>query len=311
MRNTFAEYITELAEQDPRIVVLSGDIGNRLFDQFKRRFSERFFNCGVAEANMVSMAAGLALDGMRPFLYTITPFLTSRCYEQIKIDLCYHDLPVTLVGTGSGLAYAELGPTHHSLEDVAILRALPRMGILCPADSMELRDCLDDALRQVHPLFLRIGKKGEPSLHQTRPGVGLARSCQLREGKDLAILASGPILTEALRAAETFQQQDNLSVAVYSMPSVKPVDTFLLKQLCRFFRVIATVEEHSIVGGMGSAVADWLSEQDEAVPKVVRFGVEDRFYEDGGNQQEAWVACGIDAAEIRRRILEQCEAKLS
>ena len=127
MRNKFAEYITELASRDERIVVLSGDIGNRLFDKFKNTYPDRFFNCGVAEANMVSLAAGLAIDGLRPFLYTITPFLTSRCYEQIKIDLCYHDLPVTLVGTGSGLSYAELGPTHHSLEDVAILRALPRM----------------------------------------------------------------------------------------------------------------------------------------------------------------------------------------
>src|SRR5258708_2932501 len=134
MRNAFAAVITELAEQDKRVVLLSGDIGNRLFDKFKSKFPDRFFNCGVAEANMTGMAAGMALCGLRPFTYTITPFATTRAMEQIRVDVCYHNVPVTIVGTGSGLSYASLGPTHHSLEDVGMLRTLANLTIICPAD---------------------------------------------------------------------------------------------------------------------------------------------------------------------------------
>ena len=305
MRNTFAEYITEQAGRDERVAVLSGDIGNRLFDKFKKQYPGRFFNCGVAEANMVSLAAGMALDGLRPFLYTITPFLTARCYEQIKLDLCYHDLPVTLVGTGSGLSYAELGPTHHSIEDVAILRALPRMGILCPADGMELKDCMEDALRQQHPLYIRIGKKGEPLLHEARPGVGLAKSCCLRTGEDVAILAAGPILKEALAAAEALSQREGVKAAVYSTPSVKPLDVALLNQISRGHKLIATVEEHSLIGGLGAAIAEWKADQAQVLPPLLRLGLEDQFYEFGGGHKEALSVCNLAAGGIFRRILEK------
>src|SRR5262249_3895225 len=125
MRNAFADEITALADADPRIVLLSGDIGNRLFDKFRERFPQRFYNCGVAEANMIGLAAGLALGGLRPVAYTITPFITTRCLEQIRVDICYHDVPVVIVGVGGGLSYASLGPTHHSCEDIALLRSLP------------------------------------------------------------------------------------------------------------------------------------------------------------------------------------------
>ena len=139
MRNAFAAAITDLAATDERIVLLSGDIGNRLFDKYRDRCPDRFYNCGVAEANMTGMAAGLALSGLRPFTYTITPFATTRVIEQIRVDICYHDVPVVIVGTGSGLSYASLGPTHHSCEDVGILRCFPNLTVLCPADSADAR----------------------------------------------------------------------------------------------------------------------------------------------------------------------------
>ena len=132
MRNTFADEVTNLAKIDNRIMLLSGDIGNKLFDKFKAVDPSRFLNCGIAEANMIGVAAGLALNGLRPIVYTITPFTTTRCFEQIRVDICYHEAPVIIVGTGSGLSYAELGPTHHSLEDLAILRTLPGMQVIAP-----------------------------------------------------------------------------------------------------------------------------------------------------------------------------------
>ena len=149
MRNAFADELMALAARDERIVLLSGDIGNRIFDPFKQAFPDRFYNCGVAEASMMSLAAGLALTGLRPVVYTITTFATYRCFEQIRVGVAYHDAPVIIVGTGSGLSYASLGPTHHSLEDMAILRAVPGMTVLAPCDSNELRAGLVSG--EVHP----------------------------------------------------------------------------------------------------------------------------------------------------------------
>src|SRR2546430_5284860 len=162
MRNAFATEITSLASEDERLVLLSGDIGNKLFDGYKEKFPERFFNCGVAEANMMGMAAGMALSGMRPITYTITPFTTTRCFEQIRVDVCYHNVPVIIVGVGGGLSYASLGATHHSCEDIALLRMLPNMTVICPGDAIEVRGALRAALRHDGPVYIRLGKKGEP-----------------------------------------------------------------------------------------------------------------------------------------------------
>src|SRR5919202_554984 len=162
MRNAFADELTRIGEADARVVLLSGDIGNKLFDRFKERFPGRFFNCGVAEANLMGGAAGLALSGLRPVAYTITPFITTRCLEQIRVDVCYHEAPVTIVAVGAGLAYASLGPTHHACEERAALRA---------------------ALQQDGPVYIRMAKKGEPKVHDAVPTeFSLGRGLVLREG---------------------------------------------------------------------------------------------------------------------------------
>ena len=158
MRDTFARVMTQLAQEREDIVLLSGDIGNRMFDGFKDIAPTRFLNCGIAESNMMSVAAGMALSGARPVVYTITPFTTTRCLEQIKIGVAYHQAPVLIVGTGSGLSYAELGPTHHSLEDMAITRNIPGLNVLAPADSVELEAQLREALNSDLPTYIRIGK---------------------------------------------------------------------------------------------------------------------------------------------------------
>ena len=169
MRNAFARELEAIAERDARVMLLSGDIGNRMFDKFKGKFPDRFLNCGVAEQNMMGVAAGLALCGWRPVCYTITPFVTTRCLEQIRVDVCYHQAPVVVVGVGAGLAYAELGATHHACEDIAFLRALPGMTVLCPADPMETGPALRAAMALESPTYLRLGKKGEPNVHEAPP----------------------------------------------------------------------------------------------------------------------------------------------
>ena len=168
MRNAFAKSALELISSNKNSILLAGDIGNRLFDSIKSNFKDRFVNCGIAEANMTSIAAGLAMSGFKPITYTIAPFNVFRNFEQIRLDLCYHNLPVTIVGTGAGLSYAPLGPTHHSLEDIAVLRSLPNIKIVCPGDPVEVDLALKASVFENTPVYIRLGKKGEPVFHKKK-----------------------------------------------------------------------------------------------------------------------------------------------
>ena len=297
MRNAFADEILKLALADERIVVLSGDIGNRLFDKFKAAMPARFYNCGVAEANMISLAAGLASSGLRPVCYTITPFVTTRCLEQIKLDVCYHNMPVTIVGTGSGLSYAALGSTHHSFEDLAIMRSLPGMNVLAPADAPELRSAMRWAFAQNQPAYLRIGKKGEPVITEEAAFTAGRWQC-LRTGSSATLLACGTILSEVLAAADLLAK-DNIQAAVWNCASVKPLDLEALAHLSS--SPVFSIEEHSVLGGFGSAVAEFLSARKNP-PRLIRLGIPDEFLHDCGEQEEARVYCGLDAASLARRI---------
>jgi len=301
MRNAFAKEITRLAQDDPRVVVLSGDIGNRLFDDLKAKCPGRFFNCGVAEANMMGMAAGLAMSGFRPFCYTITPFLTYRCLEQIRIDVCYHHQPVVIVGTGAGLSYASLGATHHSCEEMGMLRLLPGLSVVAPADSAEVRGSLRAALRQDQPVYIRIGKKGEPAIHATDPEFQIGRAIPLQPGTDVALLATGTIVPVALEAAKVLAAQ-GVSAAVYSFPTVKPLDEATLRDVFGRCRAVGTVEEHSVLGGLGGAVAEWLADQRGPQARLLRFGTADEFLHLTCEQDAAREHFGLTPAGIAGRL---------
>ena len=302
MRNAFAEEITRLGSADPRLVMLSADIGNRLFDKFKAKHPTRFYNCGVAEANMISLAAGLASCGLRPVCYTITPFITARCFEQIRVDICYHQMPVTIVGTGSGLSYAGLGATHHSLEDMALLRSLPGMRVLAPSDSMELRSCLRTAFESDGATYIRIGKKGEPVLCPEPPAFAFGSWRQVREGAEVALLSTGNMLPTALAAAGLLTAQ-GVTPTVYSCASVKPLDATTLARVFAECETVVTLEEHGLIGGFGSAVAEWLADR-EFPPKarLLRFGTGDHFLHHPGEQEHAREAYGLTPAAIARAI---------
>lgn len=303
MRNAFAEVITDLAKTDNRIVLLSGDIGNKLFDKFKEVDPGRFYNCGIAEANMMSMAAGLSLSGLRAIVYTITPFTTTRCFEQIRVDVCYHNAPVIIVGTGSGLSYADLGPTHHSLEDLAILRTLPGMRIIAPCDAGELKLALKQALEGDTPVYIRIGKKGEPKIHNDLTSFQIGKAITVREGKDLAIISAGTIMPEALAAADLLSES-GISAEVVSMHTIKPMDTTYLQQAVGRFKLLVTVEEHGLIGGLGGAVAEWRSLQNIFVPHL-SFGTPDEFMHEVGSQEYARDKYGLVASNIASKITDR------
>ena len=302
MRNAFADEITKLGKEDPRVVLLSGDIGNKLFDKFKEGAEGRFLNCGVAEANMMSVASGMALSGLRPVVYTITPFTTTRCFEQIRVDACYHEAPVTIVGTGSGLSYADLGPTHHSLEDLAILRTLPGMTVFAPCDEVELRLGLRAALKQNAPLYMRIGKKGEPIIHKTPPAAfALGKAITLRPGRDACLIAAGTVMPDVLAAADALEKV-GISTRVESFHTIKPLDAAKLAEVFCSTKLVAVIEEHGLVGGLGGAIAEWRAAEDGALARMLAFGTPDEFMHEVGTQEYARRKFGLTADNIAGRV---------
>ncbi|MFZ4482482.1 MAG: transketolase family protein [Chthoniobacterales bacterium] len=302
MRNAFAQEITCLAGQREDLVLLSGDIGNRLFDKFKEAAPGRFYNCGVAEANMVGVAAGMAACGLRPVCYTIASFLTYRVIEQIRLDLGYHHQRVVLVGTGAGLSYASLGATHHSVEDMGMLRLIPGLAVLAPGDAMELRPALRAALEYDGPVYIRIGKKGEPVLHESEPDFRIGQAMTLREGKEAWILSLGNVLPLAVQAAELLSAR-GIVCGVASIGSLKPLDTDFLGRVFSQSAVVATLEEHSILGGLGTAVAEWKVDQSEGAA-LIRFATPDEFLHETSHQSSARAWAGLTAERIVGRIME-------
>jgi len=302
MRNAFADELTKLGNEDSRIVMLSGDIGNRLFDKFKDKHPSRFFNCGVAEANMMGVAAGMAMNGLRPVAYTITPFVTTRCLEQIRTDVCYHEAPVTIVAVGAGLSYSGLGPTHHACEDISFLRSIPNMVVICPGDAMEVRGALRAAMQQDRPVYIRMGKKGEPVVHKGPiADCTIGKAITISEGSDVCLLSTGNMLPEVIEAAHQLKEK-GISAEVVSFHTVKPLDQERLTNAFSRFKLVATIEEHSLIGGFGSAVSEWLADTEIKHQKFLRFGTPDAFFKKSGEQEYAREMLGLTGHQIAEKI---------
>ena len=301
MRNAFAKEVTRLAKKSSKLVLLSGDIGNRLFDDYKAIPNSNFINCGIAEANMMGVAAGLAMSKLKPIIYTITPFTTTRCLEQIRVDACYHDVPVIIVGTGSGLSYASLGPTHHSLEDFAIFRAIPNITILAPSDEVELKKCLNEALKLDSPVYMRIGKKGEEITTDKSLKLKIGKSVTHKKGNDVCLIGTGTIMPEVIKAAEKLENK-NVSVHIERFHTIKPLDKNSLRKIFKKFSLISVVEEHSQIGGLYGAIAEWRSlENYHYNTRVLSFGTKDEFMHDIGSQHYARRKYGLDSQNIYKK----------
>ena len=302
MRNAFAAEMVKLAVADPRVVLLSGDIGNRLFDEFQARCPGRFFNCGVAEANMMSMAAGLAISGLRPVVYTIAAFATVRCLEQIRVDVAFQRQPIVIVGVGAGLSYASLNATHHCCEDIAYLRMMPGMTVVCPADSWEVGGAMRAALSTGNPVYVRLGKKGEPMVHSREPNFEIGKAIVVRPGRDVCLLATGTMVAVAMEAA-TALDQEGVNAQVVSFHTVKPLDDHFLAQGFRRFELVVTLEEHSAMGGLGGSVAEWLSDHPGANGRLLRLGTGDHFIYTASEQKYAREVHGLTSTSIAERTL--------
>ena len=258
MRTAFINTLCELAEQDDRIWLLCGDLGYSVLEGFASRFPERYVNVGIAEQNMAGMAAGLAMSGKNVFIYSIANFPTMRCLEQIRNDICYHDANVKIVSVGGGYTYGSQGYTHHGVEDIAVMRVLPNMTVVAPGDPIESRLATKAISAHSSPCYLRLGKAGEPVVHQVEPDFMLGKGLVLKEGTDATLISTGGMLKMALEACEQLQSQ-GCSVRLVSMPTVYPIDRSLILESARLTPKLITLEEHGI-GGLGTIVAEVLAE---------------------------------------------------
>ena len=296
MRDAFARAVTELAAADERVVLLTGDLGVDLFTELAERAPGRFVNVGIAEQNLVGVAAGLAYAGKRPVVYSIAPFLTARANDQIRVAIAAARAEVLLVGVGGGLAYGQLGPTHHAIEDVAALRALPGLAVLTPGDPDEAAAATRAALAHDGPAYLRLGRNREPRLLPAGTAYALGRAVTVREGGDVTLATSGTMLGETLAAADLLAAR-GVSAAVVHFGSVKPLDEEAIVAALRRSPLLVTVEEHSVLGGFGGAVAEIAAESGLPV-RLRRIGLADTFAHAVGSREHLLAQYGLDAAAV-------------
>lgn len=296
MRSVFSRAIVNAALADPKILMLTGDHGYALFDEFRHRLPDQFINAGIAEQNMVGVAAGLAKAGYKPVVYGLSAFVPVRVLEQIKLDICYEGLPVTLVGDGAGMVYSSLGGSHQSTEDIAVLRAIPAIRILSPCDAFEMDYAMDHALRFDAPTYLRMGKSDVGGVHTVRPTVPFGDLISVNAGTNtrIAIVATGSMVKTASELANYLG-----NAAVWSAPTIKPLNEVQILEIARQVDDIVVLEEHAIAGGLGSLVAEIVGATAEA--RVTRLGVQDRFSEKCGSYSYLLKEHGLDIAALTEK----------
>lgn len=301
MRTAFVHSLTELARADPNLVLITGDLGFGVLTDFARELPAQYVNAGVAEQNMTALAVGLALEGKTVYTYSIANFPTLRCLEQIRNDACMHHANVKIVAIGAGFAYGPLGISHHATEDLAVMRAMPNLVVLSPADVHEVAAFTRLAYHTPGTCYLRLGRGGEGELHSAPPDARLGKAIRIFGGEDVVLLATGSILKNAL-AARLVLEREGLRVGVYSVPSLRPFDTELVRQLSRTVKLLVTIEEHSVVGGLGSAVAEALSEVPGVRTHLERVGLTAGFSSVVGDQEYLRAAYGMSPENIAARV---------
>ncbi len=300
MRTAFIKELTQVAREDDRICLLMAEVGFSVVEGFEAEFPGRFYNTGIAEQDLVNIACGMALRGKKPVAYSMAPFLPSRAFEQIKINVCYQNLPVVLVGVGTGMSYSNMGATHHAPEDLAIMSSLPNMTVLCPCDPVETRHAVRKAFELNAPCYIAIGKTNDPTLHQGEIDFKIGKAIKMTEGSDVAILSTGGITQSALLARERLLQK-GLSVKIFSMHTVKPLDGEAIAEAFRCGAVF-TLEEHNAASGLGNAVAGFALEAGLTAKHFKRLSIPDCFTETVGGRDYQQRVYGIDGEGVYKTI---------
>ena len=309
MRQACLDMVFELAKTDPRVFYIGSDLGIGTLDEFKAEIPDRFFMEGISEANIIGMAAGLAMEGKIPYVNTIATFITRRCYEQVVLDLCLHDVPVRLIGNGGGLVYAPLGPTHEAIEDMAIFRSIPNMTIVAPADADEMRRLMPQTLDYPGPIYIRLGKGYDPIVTTDDVPFVIGKVLPMREGNDALILTTGITLKIGLDAAEALSES-GIAASVIHVPTVKPLDVESILSACDRVPVVVTIEEHVVIGGLGTAVAEIIAEANfEPSKRFKRIGLPDAFPDRYGSQDSLMAHYSLTAENLTATVSGLLEQK--
>lgn len=306
MRDTFTRCLEQYAADHPELVLITGDLGFGVLFPYMKKFPDRFINAGIAEQAMVSMAAGMALEGKTVVVYSIGNFPTLRCLEQIRNCCAYHEVNVKIVCVGAGFVYGTLGMTHHATEDMSALRILPGVKVYAPADGVETEAVMTPFLSEPGVAYLRIGRGGEPHFHEdgSLAGYRCGQALEQFPGTDAYILTAGGILGSAADAAERLKRE-GISVGVASFPTVKPLDEAYLSAICQRVHTLFTLEEHTIMGGFGGAVCEAVCGMRGRRPRVVRLGLNDAYCSTVGNQAYLEKQFGLDGEGVARRVLQE------
>ncbi|GAM11013.1 hypothetical protein OR1_03321 [Geobacter sp. OR-1] len=296
MRSTFVDCLIRRARIDERIFLVTPDVGFSVLEKFADEFPDRYLNVGIAEQNAIGVAAGLALSGRRPYVYSMVPFVTMRCFEQVRVDVAYMQTNVRLVGIGGGLTYGPAGTTHHAIEDIALMRALPNMTVCAPGDPVEARTLIEESFDHEGPIYFRLGRNGEPVLYDTGVKIEIGRAVTITEGDDFALIATGNMLELGKKVAHAMQEKGK-NGTLLSMHTIKPFDTEAVLGLIDKGLPIVTLEEHNVIGGLGSAVADVIAASGKAT-RFRKVGIPDVYTHSVGSQEYLKREFGLDLNSI-------------
>ncbi len=298
MRAAFSKALVGLAKADSNVLLLTGDHGYALFDEFRQSCPNQYINAGIAEQNMVGMAAGLARVGFRPFVYGLSAFIPVRVVEQVKLDIAHDNLPVVLIGDGAGFVYSHLGTSHQSTEDIACTRAIPNLSVFSPSDRFEVTECMELAYHCGNSVYLRMGKSDRGDVHSGSLQTGIGNLLHVHDGGSggISFVATGSMVRTAIdMAVDAFN-----GASVWSAPFVKPINQTQLINIAKQSRVIVVLEEHSVLGGLGSIIAEVVS---EFVPvPILRIGVKDCFSHYCGSYEYLLQEHGLDRSSIEKRV---------
>ena len=303
MRDTFVRTLTELADKNPTVEVVTGDLGFGVLKPFWEAHPDQLINAGIAEQNLTSVAAGMALEGKTVFTYSIGNFPTLRCLEQIRNDCAYHDANVKIICVGGGFVYGSLGMSHHATEDIAVMRSLPNVTVLCPGDLVEAEAVTRAIVDYPGTCYVRLGRGGEKRIHESLPNYEIGKAIPVSKGEKIAIFSTGAIFEEIEEATDILKNS-GINPTIYTFPTVKPLDTQVIKEIAAAHEIIVTCEEHNLAGGFGSAVAEVLAEL-PCHARLLRIGMNDKYCTLVGDQKYLRHQYGMSGKKIAERILTE------
>ncbi|MGZ0874787.1 transketolase family protein [Priestia megaterium] len=303
MRDTFVKTLIDIAEKDKNVHLITGDLGFGVLKPYWERVPNQFTNAGIAEQNMTSFAAGMALEGKTVFTYSIGNFPTLRAIEQIRNDCAYHDANVKIICVGGGFVYGSLGMSHHATEDIAIMRALPNVTVLAPGDLVEAEHATRAIYKHPGTCYLRLGRGGEKRIHDKIENFQIGKAIKVHSGEKVALFSTGAIFDEAIEASEMLREK-GIDPSLYTFPTIKPIDKETIRKCFEEYDLVVTIEEHNLIGGFASAVAEVLSEIKNAKAQMLKIGINDQYSSIVGTQKYLREIYGISSREIVRKVEE-------